>query len=205
MTNKGHLRSHHRANPWLITVLLVCNKNLLWMNHDVGIGVVTTVASAALPPCSRLDRRSCWLNNSLLRPPHSGRHRCRLLGRGYPDVNGYIAISPRPLSSRRSTRRTTTKNEASKRWTCFARLMRSRWVQSQRRVDSNERDSVHRNRLDLYVLSGQRWTYRAIRRNWEKLAKIECRLADETVTGSMGSNKTTRTLLIYSWVLRRTA
>ena len=56
------------------------------MNHDVGIGVVTTVASAALPPCSRLDRRSCWLNNSLLRPPHSGRHRCRLLGRGYPDV-----------------------------------------------------------------------------------------------------------------------
>eukprot|EP00985_Skeletonema_marinoi_P026305 scaffold20283_cov75-Skeletonema_marinoi.AAC.1 len=70
------------------------------MNHDVGIGVVTTVASAALPPCSRLDWRSCWLNNSLLRPPHSGRHRCRLLGRGYPDVNGYIAISPRPLSSR---------------------------------------------------------------------------------------------------------
>ena len=56
------------------------------MNHDVGIGVVTTVASAALPPCSRLDRRSCWLNNSLLRPPNSGRHRCRLLGRGYPDV-----------------------------------------------------------------------------------------------------------------------
>ena len=119
MTNKGHLRSHHRANPWLITVLLVCNKNLLWMNHDVGIGVVTTVASAALPPCSRLDRRSCWLNNSLLRPPHSGRHRCRLLGRGYPDVNGYIAISPRPLSSRRSTRRTTRRTKR-QRWTCFA-------------------------------------------------------------------------------------
>ena len=81
MTNKGHLRSHHRANPWLITVLLVCNKNLLWMNHDVGIGVVTTVASAALPPCSRLDRRSCWLNNSLLRPPHSGRHAWTWLSR----------------------------------------------------------------------------------------------------------------------------
>ena len=163
MTNKGHLRSHHRANPWLITVLLVCNKNLLWMNHDVGIGVVTTVASAALPPCSRLDRRSCWLNNSLLRPPHSGRHRCRLLGRGYPDVNGYIAISPRPLSSRRSTRRTTRRT---KRQTMdLLCLMRSSWVQSQRRVDSNERDSVHRNQFILYVFSDHCWSYRAIRRN----------------------------------------
>ena len=120
MTNKGHLRSHHRANPWLITVLLVCNKNLLWMNHDVGIGVVTTVASAALPPCSRLDRRSCWLNNSLLRPPHSGRHRCRLLGRGYPDVEWVHSHIPPSIIIASIHSTDDAKNEESKRWTCFA-------------------------------------------------------------------------------------
>ena len=91
------------------------------MNHDVGIGVVTTVASAALPPCSRLDWRSCWLNNSLLRPPHSGRHHCRLLGRGYPDVK-WVAISPRPLSSVDPLDDDEDLSKAE--WTCFGLWMR---------------------------------------------------------------------------------
>ena len=143
--------------------------------------------------------RSCWLNNSLLRPPHSGRHRCRLLGRGYPDVEWVHSHIPPSIIIASIHSTDDDEERSAQTMDCFARLMRSSWVQSQRRVDSNERDSVHRNRLDLYVLSGQRWTYRAIRRNWEKLAKIEYRFADEMVTGSMGSNKTTRTLLIYSW------
>eukprot|EP00984_Skeletonema_dohrnii_P019468 scaffold9306_cov77-Skeletonema_dohrnii-CCMP3373.AAC.3 len=72
MTNKGRLRRHHRTNL-ADTVLL---------NHDVGIGVVTTVASAALPQRQSFRLETFWLNNSLLRPPHSGRRRrCCLLHR----------------------------------------------------------------------------------------------------------------------------
>jgi len=131
MTNKGRLRHHHRANPWLITVLLVCNKNLLWMNQMwvlVLLLLLRLRRCGALPPCSRLDWRSCWLNNSLLRPPNSGRHRCRLLGRGYPDVK--VAISPRPLSSRRSTRRRRRTKRANDG---LALLMR--WVECSRNVE----------------------------------------------------------------------
>eukprot|EP00985_Skeletonema_marinoi_P006087 scaffold2643_cov76-Skeletonema_marinoi.AAC.1 len=121
------------------------------MNHDVGIGVVTTVASVALPPCSRLDRRSCWLNNSLLRPPHSGRHRCGLLGRGYPDVEWVHSHIPPSIIIASIYSTDDAKNEESKRWTCVVDAIEL--MQSQRRVDSNERDSVQRNQFILYVFS----------------------------------------------------
>eukprot|EP00985_Skeletonema_marinoi_P005856 scaffold2553_cov162-Skeletonema_marinoi.AAC.10 len=65
----------------------------------------------ALPPCSRLDWRSCWLNNSLLRPPpHSGRHAWTWLSR----CKG-SHIPPSIIIA--SIHSTTTKNEESKRWT----------------------------------------------------------------------------------------
>ena len=127
---------------------------------DVGIGVVTASAAlwrcGALPPCSRLDWRSCWLNNSLLRPPHSGRHAWTWLSRC---KGSHI---PPSISSRRSTRRRRRTKRANDGLACLDAI---ELMQSQRRVDSNEWDLAHRNQFILYVLSGQRWTYRAIRRN----------------------------------------